>query len=486
MKLLTKRGDTLIVIYDPKSEPLEVGDALEIMEPGGKRGVIAQVADIGPLDLPGVLTHVIRMETIGAPAQVYAEEEFSGIEAKIMNMSHAVCKVRKEIKVSLDGIKRIEDWSGYSPPRESAIRKIGRAELSKDVIGRVIHRIVVGEDEEGKEIAIDAYYLQGVNIIAGKKGTGKSHEAKTILLGLIDNGAQAVVFDINDEYSGLRFKEDGEESEYHDKLVCLTPGEDLMFTLSYIGLEVFSRALSAIGLPETSLLAVRDLWDRLSASITLENFEEELDSDTSIHSKVRSAIKLRLATLKGSGVITDDPQEATRIEDVFSDRLKDGGALIINLKGQGRLTMLITVQTILSKLKELLEADKLERGRIFMFAEEAHFYLEEADWVDIVTLMRHLGLWQFYITNTPSAIPELIIRQADNLFLFHLDLEDDIRRIAQSRGMDYETATLMARSMPPRTFALIGTATSDYPIRLKTIPLSVKTAGETKVFFKKP
>ena len=100
--------------------------------------------------------------------------------------------------------------------------------------------------------------------------------------------------------------------------------------------------------------------------------------------------------------------------------------------------------------------------------------------------MRHLGLWQFYITNTPSAIPQLIIRQADNLFLFHLDLEDDIERVAQSRGMDYETAKLMARSMLPRTFALIGIATKEYPMRLRTRALGVKTAGETKVFFERP
>ena len=76
----------------------------------------------------------------------------------------------------------------------------------------------------------------------------------------------------------------------------------------------------------------------------------------------------------------------------------------------------------------------------YLHSLSTHFYLDVADWMEIVTLMRHLGLWQFYITNTPSAIPELIIRQADNLFLFHLDLEDDIGRIAQSRGMDYENS----------------------------------------------
>ena len=213
MKLLTKRGDTLVVIYDPKDEPLEVGEALEIMEPEGKRGVIAQIIDVGPLDLPGILTHVIRMETAGASAEVYAEREFSEMQVKMLNMSRAVCKIRKEIRIAPNGIKKVEDWSGYSPPRESIIRKLSEAKIAESAIGQVTYKIVIGEDEEGTDAVISPYYLQGLNIIVGKKGTGKSHVAKNILLGLIDNKAQAVVFDINDEYSSLRFKPDGSEAQ---------------------------------------------------------------------------------------------------------------------------------------------------------------------------------------------------------------------------------------------------------------------------------
>ena len=298
MRLLRKEGDTLTIIYDPKGEPLEVGDALEIMEPEGRRGVIAQVVDVGPLDLPGILTHVIRMETIGMPVQVYAEEEFSGIEAKIMNISRAICKIRKEIRTT-NGVKQVEDWSGYSPPRESIIRKLSGAEIAENIIGQITYKVVIGEDETGAETTISAYHLQGLNIIAGKKGTGKSHVAKSILLGLIDNKAQAVVFDINDEYSGLRFKPDGSKSDYFDKLICVSPGENMMFTLDYIGLDVFLKTLEIIGLKEASLFEVMRIWEALEEAgvpLTLDTIDEAADSIRT--ASVKWAVKRRLAIIK--------------------------------------------------------------------------------------------------------------------------------------------------------------------------------------------
>jgi len=486
VKLLTKVGDSVLLIFDPKQEPLEVGCAVEILAPDENRGVLAQVVDIGPLDLPGILTHVVRSVALESPAEVHAEAELGELQARIINMCYAKCKIRKEIVVE-NGAKKLEDWSGYSPPRDSKLSKVDEGRLLEEIVGRPSHPVVVGEDDSGKKACISAYHLQGLNIIAGKKGTGKSHVAKTVLLGLIDNKAQAVVFDINDEYSGLGFEEGGGESKYHGKVICLTPGENLRFELEYVGLDVFVSALEALKLPDASILEIMNIWKKLEGSaekLTLEAIEEAVEKIGQSH--VKLAIKRRLRSIKETGIITEDPVEAVYLEELFGEELKDGGALVINLKGQPTVSMIIVVQTVLSKLRELLNLGKLQRGRIFIFAEEAHFYLSKADWLDVVTLMRHLGLWQFYITNTPSMIPELIIRQADNLFLFHLDLEDDIARVAQTRGMDLETAKLTARSLPPRTFVLVGTATKDYPVRLRTTALGVKTAGETKQFFEKP
>jgi len=92
-------------------------------------------------------------------------------------------------------------------------------------------------------------------------------------------------------------------------------------------------------------------------------------------------------------------------------------------------------------------------------------------------------MFQFYITNTPSSIPEVILRQVDNLASFHLDLSDDIRRVASASRTDEETVELISRALPTRAFLFIGSCTGDYPMILKTIPFEAKAAGETVSLF---
>jgi len=60
----------------------------------------------------------------------------------------------------------------------------------------------------------------------------------------------------------------------------------------------------------------------------------------------------------------------------------------------------------------------------------------------LVTKARHTGITRFFITNTPTALPEGVLRAADNLFLFRLPLEEGIKWVAKS-GM-IEEASLTA------------------------------------------
>ena len=190
----------------------------------------------------------------------------------------------------------------------------------------------------------------------------------------------------------------------------------------------------------------------------------------------------RLGMLDRMQLITDDPQEAINFEALFKQNLKQGGALVVNLRGRGGIEMRTAVKATLAQLQDLLVEKKIDP--VFLFAEEAHLYLEESDWVDVVTRVRHLALHQFYMTNSPTKIPDLVIRQADNLFLFHLDLEEDVRHVAPAGRMDERSLSLVAKSLPPRTFLLVGECTSNYPVILSTIELPVQAAGETRLFFK--
>ncbi|RLG72737.1 MAG: hypothetical protein DRO23_09975, partial [Thermoprotei archaeon] len=192
------------------------------------------------------------------------------------------------------------------------------------------------------------------------------------------------------------------------------------------------------------------------------------------------AIRKRLHQILKTGIITFDEEEETRIEKLLEE-LEGGGAIIVNLKAKGIVAQQIVVQTILSKLQELLEKPEMA---LFLFAEEAHLYLEKTVWLDLVTRMRHLGAFQFYMTNTPTSIDETIIRQTDNIFTFNLTNRSDLNHIMPATKIDEETITSITKTLPPRTFIAVGEATSDYPFILRTKKLDVQTAGETKLLWR--
>jgi hypothetical protein len=97
--------------------------------------------------------------------------------------------------------------------------------------------------------------------------------------------------------------------------------------------------------------------------------------------------------------------------------------------------------------------------------------------------MRHLGTFQFYITNTPTSLPDMLIRQTDNIFLFNLQNNEDFVHVTPAIRLDNDTTTAVAKALPPRTCLVVGTATREYPFVIKT-PEVKYAAGETRRFFK--
>jgi DNA helicase HerA-like ATPase len=108
----------------------------------------------------------------------------------------------------------------------------------------------------------------------------------------------------------------------------------------------------------------------------------------------------------------------------------------------------------------------------FVFFEEAHLYVTPQGIDALVTRARHTGITSFFITNTPTALPEGVLRAADNLFVFRLPLEEDIKWVAKS-GMIEESSCLA-----------MGEITSGYPMILFPDPLvGCETRGKTRYFF---
>jgi hypothetical protein len=491
MQLFRKIGDELIIVYGP-TETVEVGDTLKVEEQ--QRGIIAQVIESSLLDLPGILEEVVRSEITDEEVRSVGGTDYALYSARIKNMRFARCKIRKEIR-----IERIVDWTGYSPSRDATITRIGEDSVLAALLGteKLRYPITIGKDSADSETAISARDLQGLTLVVGRKGMGKSHVAKSLLLGLLAHGAYCVVFDVNDEYTRLGFQPDGHpHPTFGETVIVRRPKKTLRFTLSYMGQEVFLDLLETVGVAEASLYQVRDIWEQLSQEgglgLTFANLMNEVNRITD--GRIRGALQRRLRFLQGplspgetaprTSLITDADDEATTLEAIFGETQKApkvGKALIVSMKGLDRVTMRAAVQTILSRLQGLLEKRSLPP--VFVFAEEAHLYLGETDWLEAVTRMRHLGMYQVYLTNTPTRVPNLIVRQVDNLLLFHLDLEEDARHIGPASRTDEASVALVARALPARRFIAVGAITGEFPIQLTTVSLPTVAAGETILRF---
>ncbi len=142
----------------------------------------------------------------------------------------------------------------------------------------------------------------------------------------------------------------------------------------------------------------------------------------------------------------------------------------------------IVVEYLLSKLSTLLRGGEIDP--LFLVAEEAHLYLRETYWDDLITRMRHIGLFPIFVTNQPDTVPETVYRQADNIFLFNFTNESDLEYISKTSRMDSETAKRIAKSLPPRHCLLIGRMVNDIPVVVRVRESYLKTLGETKLIWR--
>jgi len=151
------------------------------------------------------------------------------------------------------------------------------------------------------------------------------------------------------------------------------------------------------------------------------------------------------------------------------------------LKDVSSVDRQIVLEYTLGNLVNLLNQWKIKS--IFLFAEEAHLYLRETYWEDIVTRIRHFGLFTNFVTNQPDTIKENIYRQADSIFLFNFTNERDLETVSKAARVDSETVKSIAQELPPHHCLLIGRAVKDFPVMVKVRALDIKTMGQTRLFF---
>jgi hypothetical protein len=483
MRLYRKEGSSLQILSTP-SDNVEKGDYLIVEDANVKRKLIAQVIDVQFASVPGLLEELLRDST--TEEQVYGENfDPLGVSSHINHIQDArmlICKIRGTM---VDDQLHVN--SSWLPCRsKSGITKISFNALMKHVGRDVGLPINVGETKDGSPLNITAHDLDGrLNIITGKKGTGKSHLSKLLALGLVDYGATIVVLDLNGEYTGLGTSAHGGGNQYSNKVYVLKPGANFRVSLSQTGLSVILKIMiHALGLPGTSTREFKHIWKTLSqqGKFTLWDLGEAIRR-SSCNMHVRDALFSRYHSLVNSGFFTDNEEAATDFGKLFERTKKDGGAFVINLKDVSSVDRQIVLEFTLGVLVKLLNQWKLKS--VFLFAEEAHLYLRETYWEDIVTRMRHFGLFANFVTNQPDTIKENIYRQADSIFLFNFTNERDLETVSKAARVDAETVKSIAQELPPRHCLLIGKAVKDFPVMVKVRALDIKTMGQTRLFFEK-
>ena len=480
MRLYRKEGNTVQILALP-SENVEKGEYLLIEDPTARRSLITQVIDIQFANVPGILEELLRNSTTN---ELVHEESFDplGVASHVTYIQDSrllVCKIRGTMD---DG--RLSISASWLPSRsQSTIKKLPTTSLL--TLAKISDglSIQLGETKELSPFSIDARALDGkLSIITGKKETGKSHLSKLLVLGLVDYGAAVVVLDLNGEYTHLGFSSKGEKNEHFSKVQVLTPGDNLKITLTQMKLRVLLNILiHALHLPGTSAREFRRIWRFLQeqGTLTLHELGEAIRNWRCNH-HVRDALFSRYYSLLNSGFFTDNQAEATDLEENFY-RIRNGGALIINLHDTSLVDRQIAVEYVLGKLVELLTHWKIRA--VFLFAEEAHLYLRETYWDDIVTRMRHFGVFTTFVTNQPNTIRENIYRQADNVFLFNFTNEHDLETVSRAAKVDAETVKSVARDLPPRHCLVLGRAVKDFPVVVRVMALDVQTMGQTRLFF---
>ncbi|MGE5638067.1 MAG: ATP-binding protein [Chloroflexota bacterium] len=483
MKLYKKEGNIIQILSFP-NENAEKGDYLLIEDGDAAKSLIAQVIDVQFAAIPGVLEELLRtLPDGGEPIQ---GEDIDPLEIAphityIQDASLLICKIRATLENDM-----LTPSSSWLPSRsQSTIKKLSVPMLMKmaKVDGRL--PIILGGTKDNSLLTIDASNIDGtLNIITGKKGCGKSHLSKLLMVSLVGYKATVVVFDLNGEYSSLGLTTDGKRNMYYDKIHALTPSQNFKVAFDQLHLNVAMGILvHALHLPGTSAREFRRLWKQLkdSGKLSLAALGEAIRNLT-CNQHVRDALASRFHSLVNSGFFTDNAAESTLLEECFLKAKDQGGAIIVNLKNTSTIDRQIVVEYLLGKLVDSLQNWKLQAA--FLFAEEAHLYLRETYWDDIVTRMRHFGIFTTFITNQPDTIKDGIYRQADNIFLFNFTNEHDLEVVSRAARVDAETVKSIARDLPPHHCLTLGRVVHDFPMVARVRALDLKTMGETRLFFK--
>ena len=233
MKILSKTGDEILLLA-VTNDFANKGDYFVIEDFNNNKKLLVQFYDEEYFSSSSLVEEIIKDEVI---SKFSTENIFDPLE--ITNLSQTIRDVRifkTKIRASIDNDNQISTDVDWVPSRvNSKIVKISLNEIKALLKKNMRYPISLGRcGSDNQNFEIFAEDLDGkLNIITGKKETGKSHLSKILINSLIQYGAYVIVFDLNNEYSGLSYNVDGTSSSISDKLLLLHPQIETLFRLHY-------------------------------------------------------------------------------------------------------------------------------------------------------------------------------------------------------------------------------------------------------------
>lgn len=487
MKILYKNSIDELILLAMDSDIARKGDYLLIHDEKINKKMIVQIYNEEYLSSQSLIEDIVKDEVVIASSVENLHDPLD--IGKLSRMIRDARLFRTKIRASIDSESKFSNEITWLPSRvDSKINRMKISEINNLVKRTGIYSIHLGNsgwDDEQFEIFADD--LDGkLNIVTGKKESGKSHLTKLLIKSLVEYGAFVIVMDLNNEYGGLAWNRDGTQSALHKQITILEPGGGLGFSLDYCGKAAISSMLkNALDTPAASLREFIRIWDWLENKDTLDI--EALGNAINTwntNELVRDALISRYHSICSSGLFVGTPtinHEGLRFESLTA-RKNQGLALILNMGKAMPVVRKMIVELVLTKVVELLGRDIIPP--IFLFAEEAHLYIRDTYWEDIITRMRHFGIYATFITNQPDAISDGIYRQVDNIFLFNFTNDTDLDKISKVSLADSDTVKSIVRTLPQRQCLVIGKVVRDLPMVAKITSSNLMALGQTKTFFK--
>ena len=472
MRILNKKGDEIYILCRP-DESLRIGDCLNI------GGIIAQVIDVEYATLPGILEHILRKSLLeGAETEEYIQRETKTFLDTLSDHRLAITKIRG----TYDGKEFKPGFTELSVDRSNApISLMKPEEIANMLKLKSKYMADLGETATREPMNFQLMLDKlGINLITGMKGSGKSYAAKKMLLKLIENGKVIVVFDLNGEYVNLWRDEQGKPGIFAGRVRVLNP-KATTATASEVPLRI---PLNEVGYDEfasfTNTNPASQMYNELivfwgrKGPFDLDDLESWVNDIENKYVRTGLLGKIRMAKALHLFGQFDIKGHITQME-------QSGGALIVNLRGTRRKEREVIVEFVIRRLANLRTKKAIRP--ICLFAEEAQLYVTRAMWDDILTRMRHYGIFPTFITNDPTTLPDEVFSLCDNLISFKFENMDDLKQISKAKMIDLDTLKLL-KNIEFFQCLIIGDLTNDFPILVGITPQKeVMMGGETQRLF---